>query len=247
MHSYYTLPNDKATDLLNALRDGQQPDAEAYSEKSGTGTILELDGLDELAEDLLKMLADSSPAAFEAEATATVHNALPLPAVIAGDNGFWRWLSFCPAQGAFTEVIKQRFHKQGLQSHPVNFAIGSNSTMRDGLLARLWWRGRCLHESTAADPYTWARRGDIDTWASHIIDQEFGACPNAAKALLYYQFPNEKQTKDGTMTPIKKYRELPKLMRAMHATHSFESMSFEQCLALVKDLAKELDESFAAS
>lgn len=240
MHSYYTLSIDKATDILNALRDGQQPDADANRSKAGTGTMLELDGLEQLAKDLLDLLSSNSSAAYEAEASAVVHTALELPGVVAGDNGFWRWLSFCAADGAFTAVIKQRF--DGYQADPVNFAIGAGSTMRDGHLARLWWRGHALFEAGHGDPYTWARRGDIDTWRSHIIRQEFGACPNAAKALLAYQFPQERQTKDGTMTPVEKYRKLPKLLKAMHATHSFESMSFDQCLSVVTRLAKVLED-----
>jgi hypothetical protein len=188
---------------------------------------------------LKSLLNHNKPAEFEAEGSALVHADLALPGVVAGDNGFWRWLTFCSAGGTFAEIVAQRFGGYGADE--VNFGIGSDANMRDGLLARLWWRGQALFTSDAADPYTWARRGDIDTWRSHIIRQEFGACANAAKALLKYQFPDENQTENGTMTPVEKYRRLPKLMKVMHATHSFESMDLDQCYAVVLRLAKELD------
>lgn len=240
MNSYRTLSNSCAVNALEAYRDTREPDVEASAHTVGIGHAVDLPDLDKLASELEALYQNTTSAAeYEAQASQIMNESLHLPALIAGDAGFWRWLSLAAARGAFTTIIAARFGK-GMHTEPVNFGIGSKSNIREGLLARLWWRGHALHDADAADPYCWAKRGDMDTWRSHLSRTEYGACPNAAKALLLYQFPEENQIGKGIL-PIKKLRELAKLMRVMHATYAFETMSLEQCSEVVKRLVDSLD------
>ena len=73
-----------------------------------------------------------------------------------------------------------------------------------------------------------------------MIRTEYGACRDAAIALLEFQYPEEGQTSGGRVS-IKVFRELAKMMRVMHGTHSFEVMGLEAARELVRDLAESIE------
>ena len=136
-------------------------------------------------------LGQSKGKDFEARASGIVHSELSsLDADTATSREFWLWLTFVACRGDFFDLVVWRFGDP-VTVNPVNFGITTKSSIREGLFARLWWRGNIGFDPTSDPPYTISRRGDIDIWRSHIIRQEYGRCRNVVKSLIRYQHPDE--------------------------------------------------------
>lgn len=241
-YSYPSLSIEHAKVCLQCLRENNPVNADQYVKSTGSGESFEFNDLGKLAKDLLELLGKikgrSCDAQFEAKAAPILHAHLALPPEIAGNRDFWTWFTFIAAEGDFAHVVERRFKsskKSGFLSDPVNFGIGSDSKLYEGLFARLWWRGHNFYEKAADDPYSTARRGYVDLWRSHIVRTNYGASRTMARALVEFLFPEEGQISGHDKTLV---RELPKKVCAENSVTTFELLTLEECKDVLKDLAE---------
>lgn len=233
-----TIPVDAARQALEK-RKAQEPwSGTAYVRWIGEGdkfaeaqvNVLhqKLQGLrSELA---LEPLPGSRARDFESPACTLVHSGLILAPHVAASREFWLWVTFVAAGGQLADLVDWRFGSQ--DSDFANFGVTSRSGVWEGLFARLWLRGNIGFEIGSKDPYRVARKGDIDTWRSHIIRQEYGRCRAVARALINYQFHD-----DGARNTLKvdELRELAKRLRIIDASMSYELLGED----MLKDLIAE--------
>ena len=173
---------------------------------------------------------------FESRAAPIVHERLSLDRVVGGDHGFWRWLTFVGANGDLLELVDWRFSdaNEG-HSTAVNYGLGS---IWEGMFARLWLRGEIGFEPDAKDQYSIAKRGDMDIWRSHVIRQEYGNCPNLARALVRYQYPDKKPESRTLKNP--EIRELAKRLRVRDACFAFELLDKKQLVDIIDEIVHEI-------
>jgi hypothetical protein len=195
----------------------------------------------ELAE--IRMKFGSSPlpkgkgGEFEAVACQVVHHVLELDVIMATSREFWLWLTFAAVKGKMVGVVDWRFGSQD-SIEPVNYGIGRNADLWEGLFARLWWRGNIGHAPSAPNPYEVAQKGDMDIWRSHVIRQEYGRCRNLARALIKYQYPSDDNKKKTLKT--KELRKLAKRLRIIDASVSFELLGEPDLEGLITENAERI-------
>lgn len=232
--SYPILKREKADDLFVRLSQGQKTAVIAEEQIVGDGPDV-LDGVDlqglhrELKNLWSRCKGSNKSAIFEAEGSAIVHSAMPhLPAYVATDPEFWMWLTFIPCDGKFADLVVQRF---GKAAKSVNFSLGP---LPESLYFRLWWRGSRGSDNN----YDIAKRGDIDLWRSHIIRIESPMSDMMLKAFIKTIMPEPNQVK----VPLKQtiIRALAVKVTARHASCAYETLSEDQCLALVNSLLQEV-------
>jgi hypothetical protein len=203
------------------------------------------DSVDTLADQLAALRerfgGDSLPAnkgkVFEADACVIVHQQLRLSPDCASSPEFWAWLTLLAADGVFADLVDWRFG--GYDSiKPRNYGIARPSEIFEGLFARLWFRAEIAFEPDGADPYSLARRGDIDIWRSHLFRQEFGRCYAVQRALLRYQYPDANPTKKTLSTG--EIRKLVKRLRIANATLSYELIDVEAVTEVITAIVQEL-------
>ena len=174
---------------------------------------------------------------FEAEACPIVHHRLRLSPDCASSTEFWAWLTLHAADGLFADLVDWRFG--GYQTiKPRNYGIARPAEIFEGLFARLWFRGEMAYEPKANDPYTLAKRGDIDIWRSHLFRQEFGRCYAVQRALLRYQYPDSNPTKKTLSNG--EIRKLVKRLRIANATLSYELLDVETVTEVISTIVHEL-------
>jgi hypothetical protein len=184
-----------------------------------------------------KYLPKNKGKGFEADACVIVHQRLRLSPECASSPEFWAWLTLLAADGLFAEIVDWRFG--GYDSiKPRNYGIARPSEIFEGLFARLWFRGEMAYEPKAKDPYTLAKRGDIDIWRSHLFRQEFGRCYAVQRALLRYQYPDANPTKKTMSTG--EIRKLVKRLRIANATLSYELLDVETVTEVISTIVQEL-------
>lgn len=174
---------------------------------------------------------------FEADACPILHQSLRLSPECASSPEFWAWLTLVAADGVFADLVDWRFGSYDTIK-PRNYGIARPSEIFEGLFARLWFRGEMAYEPKANDPYTLAKRGDIDIWRSHLFRQEFGRCYAVQRALLRYQYPDANPTKKTLSTS--EIRKLVKRLRIANATLSYELLDVETVTEVISTLVQEL-------
>jgi hypothetical protein len=182
-------------------------------------------------------LAKSRGKAFEAAACEVVHRTLPLGPDCASSPEFWAWLTLIASDGVFAELVDWRFGGYDAIK-PRNYGVARQSELFEGLFARLWFRGEIAFEPDATDPYTLAKRGDIDIWRSHLFRQEFGRCQSVQRALLRYQYPDANPTKKTLSNT--EIRKLVKRLRIANATLSYELLDVETVTEVISTIVEEL-------
>ena len=126
--------------------------------------------------------------AFERQAASLVHRHLGLHPIVAGDPGFWRWLTFS-GEGDLADLVDWRYPGQETgHARDQYFGFGQ---MKEGMYAYLWLCAQSVLDLTLEDPYELSRRGDVDVWQSHVVRIDFGSVPQLARAFIRFVFPDE--------------------------------------------------------
>jgi hypothetical protein len=169
---------------------------------------------------------------FDAEAAVLIHETLTnLPDIVAGDQGFWAWLSL----KFFWQVINWRMKSGDEAALPANFSCTSR---REGLIERLWFRAE-LGRVNGYDPYQFVRSvKDTDFWMSGIVRRSY-ACNRAfATAFVRYQYP----APEGRLhaTDEQGVRMLYKRLRRIYATVALDVLSESDAGSLIAELGSGL-------
>jgi hypothetical protein len=184
-----------------------------------------------------RVLPKTRGKAFEADACEVVHRTLRLGPDCASAPEFWAWLTLIASDGVFAELVDWRFGAYEAIK-PRNYGVARQSELFEGLFARLWFRGELAFEPKESDPYTLAKRGDIDIWRSHLFRQEFGRCSSVQRALLRYQYPDTNPTKKTLSNGD--IRKLAKRLRIANATLSYELLDVEAVTEVISTIVEEL-------
>jgi len=239
--SYPILSKSLAQNILAELRSDSPRTALPSTEIQGDGPyVLEDIDLGALLNEIndLWRKSNESQADFESEACVSLHKKLSnLPTLVATDSRFWHWFNFIPESSGFAEFVAVRYgvgRGAGINADDVNFGLGGPFM---GLYGRLWYRGFRQCDHNESDVYEFSRRGYIDFWDSHIIDQEFSWGDPMCRAFIKHIYPNSRQITGHNKDLI---RMLPKKIRARHATCAFETLSEEECSELLNQLSTEI-------
>ncbi|MDE0307406.1 MAG: hypothetical protein OXI87_21375 [Albidovulum sp.] len=174
---------------------------------------------------------------FEAPASAVLHENLKIPSTFAGARDFWLWLTFAAKEGGFVELIDWRFGSGTIAD--VNYGIGTMSTIREGLFARLWWRGEVGRNTDETGmPYSVARKGSVDLWRSHFIRPEIGRCRRVVEAFLRAKHPQDDS--DGVQLTVDEERELSKRLTMLNATIAFEVLDSAEIDRIIAEAVQEI-------
>lgn len=206
-----------------------------FDERSTEVLLRELEGLRGRYGD--GALPKTKGKAFEADACEVVHRNLRLAPDCASSPEFWAWLTLIAERGAFADLVDWRFGSFETIK-PRNYGVARSSEVFEGLFARLWFRGEMGYEAESNDPYTLARRGDIDIWRSHLFRQEFGRCYPVQRALLRFQYPDAQPNRRTLSNPL--LRKLVKRLRIENATLSYELLDVEAVTEVIKTIAEEI-------
>jgi len=167
--------------------------------------------------------------AFERKAASLVHRSLGLHPIVAGDAGFWRWLTFC-GEGDLAGLIDWRYPGQDTgHAQKQYFGFGQ---LKEGMYAYLWLCAQSVLDLTLEDPYELSRRGDVDVWQSHIVRIDFGSVPQLARAFIRFIFPDEKTQ----LLQREQYRQLARELTRRNASMAFELLDDTESMALVSDI-----------
>ena len=169
---------------------------------------------------------------FERRAASIVHECLNLIPRIAGDPGFWLWLTFA-ADGELAELVDWRYGKEELGSAAEHY-YGFDK-IKQGMYGYLWLRANAVYDVTLEDPYELTRRGDVDVWQSHIIRVDYGSVPTLSRAFIRFAFPSE----DEQSLSRDEYRKLAVELTRRNASMSFELLDDDAALAFVENVWDE--------
>lgn len=234
-----TLSQEVASDLLADPTKLELVDPERDIEYEGTGDRLGHKTVSSLhnrlvtaRDDAVEERPQTPDAVFEARGSSIIHEELSLDPRAASSPGFWRWLSLAAENGRFRELIEWRFGRNGEHIEEINYGMGSQAAVWEGLFARMWLRADMSFDADREDEYDLARRGDIDIWRSHIIRQDYGRSRTLVAALIEYQYPSSGKNKRTLSN--KKVRTLARLLREAHATSQFVSITEEQAEEIIR-------------
>ena len=250
--SYPGLPLDEARAIDESRRDEERVSLAvetAMIQKTGAefDESLATDCL-ERCSDLAQMVAaaGASHAEFDTQCAPIVHETLKLPARIAGDGDFWRWLTY--TQGNWgAEIVDWRYGGgrgksatavgMELKARPVYYGLG---LLKKGMFAKLWLCADRMHIKGAPVMYDGINYADVDLWDSHVIDVDYGSVAAMARAFvkvvrdlsLPRGSPNSPETPPG-------YRDLAKEIRRRQATVAFELLDDSDAREYVKAVWNE--------
>jgi hypothetical protein len=243
---YVALKSEHAMQTLEALRRAEPVDERLVLDIRGSGDDIEqvipalATTLYEIKSRFPERLRRRDPAggAFEAEACAELHRALPSDPQMLGDYEWWMWL----AVFRFRELVDWRHGGESGLAAPANFGIGNGS---ENLLYRMWLRADAGYDPAREDPYELARRGDQDFWRSHVFRQGYGRCRSLVRALIRYQFPDGSAGNPRLKTG--EIRELAKRLRRLHPNLVFEYLDEGTAYGLVEAEAERAKQALAGS
>lgn len=166
---------------------------------------------------------------FERRAASLVHQRLDLHPIIAGDAGFWRWLTFS-VDGDLADLVDWRYPSQESgHAREQYFGLGQ---MKQGMYAYLWLCAQSVFNPRAKDPYELSRRGDVDVWQSHIVRIDFGSVPQLARAFIQYVFPDD----ESQHLHREQYRKLAREITRRNASMAFELLDDLDSLELIDSI-----------
>ena len=167
--------------------------------------------------------------AFERQAASLVHRHLGLHPIVAGDAGFWRWLTFS-GEGDLVDLVDWRYPGQEAgHARGQYFGFGQ---MKEGMYAYLWLCAQSVLDLTLEDPYELSRRGDVDVWQSHVVRIDFGSVPQLARAFIRFVFPDE----ENQFLRREQYRQLAREVTRRNASMAFELLDDSESLELIRDI-----------
>lgn len=240
-----SLSLEGARDCLRRHRAGESWTAHHYVRWTGEGDrwaeFNATNALQELKSVVRKIDRDPLPASmgqdFEAPASAIMHEKLDIPSGFAGSRDFWLWVTFAAAEGAFVEIVDWRFG--GGTKTDANYGITTLSSLREGLFARLWWRGQSgLSPFEGEAPYGYAKLGSVDLWRSHFIRPEIGQCRPLVEAFLRAKHPEGDPAK-AALT-VGEERALAKRLTMLNATMSFDLLDAGEIDAMIEKSIEEI-------
>jgi hypothetical protein len=244
---YVALKSEHARETLEALRRAEPVDEQRVLAFRGSGDDIEqvvpplartLYEIKSRFPERLRHKRDPAGGAFEAEACAELHRALPFDPQVLGDYEWWTWL----AVFHFRQLVDWRHGgERGLAAF-ANFGIGNGS---ENLLYRMWLRADAGYDPARSDPYELARRGDQDFWRSHVFRQGYGRCRSLVRALILYQFPDGSAGNSSLKTS--EIRELAKRLRRLHPNVFFEYLDANAAYELVKAEAERAKQALPGS
>ena len=167
--------------------------------------------------------------AFERQAASLVHRHLGLHPIVAGDAGFWRWLTFS-GEGNLADLVDWRYPGQET-GHAREQYFGFGQT-KEGMYAYLWLCAQSVLDFTLGDPYELSRRGDVDVWQSHVVRIDFGSVPQLARAFIRFVFPDE----ETQFLRREQYRQLAREVTRRNASMAFELLDDSESLELIRDI-----------
>ena len=230
--SYPTLTRDSANRVLSVFKAEGDVEAALLEESMWT----ELGDFDavvavDLSNSLWELVGTvpNGGAKFDRLASPTVHQHLSLDTVVAGDPGFWRWLTFS-ADGRFADLINWRYGPSS-GDHARSDYFGLDQAKK-GMLNYLWLCADAVYDDGQDDPYELVHRGDVDTWQSHIVRVDFGSVRQMARAFIKYVFPNN----ESNRLTREEYRILAKEITRRNASISFELFSERDCTQFIDDI-----------
>ena len=206
-------------------------------ERYKDGPALEIESARDLANILWEIAQDLRPGAkFEKLARPVTHERLNLSPKVAGDIGFWRWLTFA-SDGNLAELVDWRYGKadEPGSANEIYFGFGQ---IKKSMYGYLWLCADAAYDSTLEDKYELVRRGeDVDLWQSHIIRIDFGSVPQLARAFVRFLFPSESEQRLSR----EEYRKLAPELSRRNASIAYELMSEDECMSFIEEVWKERD------
>ena len=125
---YPTIERGVARNMLERFQDGKPaPPDERHTKWVGDGVRLEeetiqavLDSLEECKSEFPEdRLPQNQGRIFEREATPILHSVLDIERPVAGDPGFWRWVTFFALDGSFRSIVDWRFSANPLSRRTI--------------------------------------------------------------------------------------------------------------------------------
>ena len=233
--TYPIVPIESAATLLDLHLRDELTDSEVAAVTKEVGSVtFDKDTVSSLNEGLWNIAneEESKGNKFERRACALVHETLNLHPIVAGDPGFWRWLTFSN-DGYLADLIDWRYggEEPGVAKSQY-FGLGK---IKAGMYGYLWLCADAVVDLTREDPYELSYRGDVDVWQSHIIRVDFGSVPNLASAFIEFVFPADRSN------PLKRgeWRELAKEITRRNASMSFEILDDKATLNFVQRIWDE--------
>ena len=235
--SYPTLPVEVARRAFNAYVADQEV---KLIVQEGTAQVAGAEFDEARAIDLSNFLYElahglGKPSyAFERQAASIVHQRLDIQPIVAGDAGFWRWLTFSE-DGNFAQLVDWRYPNQETgHAREQYFGFGQ---MKGGMYAYLWLCAQAVFDPTLEDPYELSRLGDVDIWQSHIIRIDFASVPQMARAFIRFVFPE----KGGQFLRREQYRQLAREVTRQNASMAFELLNDSESLEFIGDIWAQRD------
>ena len=228
--SYPGLPIDSARSIddMRRLDRSKSPDGDQFAVRKRGADFDESTAIDCLNQccELIEAIEDedATPAQFDSRCAPLIHSTLKLPARVAGDADFWRWLTF--TQGCYgAEIVDWRYGRRHGTSTatPARHVYYGLGLMKKGMFAKLWICANVMFREGDPIPYDGIEYPDVDLWDSHVIDVDYGSVPTMARAFvrvvrdlsLKRGSPNNADVPTG-------YRDLAKEIRRRNATVAFE-------------------------
>ncbi len=235
--TYPVLNKSTATEALNAYRagDGVEDIVEQATTTMDAASFDPALAID-LSNILWEVAHDTGTTGnrFERRTASLIHERLALEPIVAGDPGFWRWLTFA-AKGTLMELVDLRYGSKATnEARDVYFGLGQ---AKQGMFNYLWLCGGAVFDPTLDDPYELTYRGDVDFWQSHIVRIDFGSVPQLARALVRFVYPSESESNLSR----EEYRDLAKEITRRNPAMSFELLDDEAALELVEAIWRERD------
>ena len=188
---------------------------------------------------------------FDRRAAVLVHKVLNLSPAIAGDIGFWRWLTFRGDAESLDGVLIVD-HRYPNKNHDMGFAnkshYGVTSQKKDIYFNFLWLRANAAFDKCAANPYHLQEIGDVDVWDSHIVGVNLGSIPNFARAFLKVvdklkieRGMDDKKARARGLPPEIGYRKLASMITHKQASSALELFSEPEAIEFIEELWNSRD------
>ena len=238
--TYPSISSEDASKVFELLREDELDDSalkELVVEKEGGDVNREL--VVDLSDVLFSTVQSVGrkrgfQAEFDRIVAAEVHSRLSLSPIVAGDPGFWRWLTFSN-DGDFASLVDWRYGGgEELVARAKYFALGR---IKESMYGYLWLRADAVYDMALDDPYEFCRYGDVDIWQSHIVRVDFGSVPSMARSFIRFVHPEPGVQRLSR----EEYRALASELTRRNASILFELFDDVDSLDFVKELWKEKD------
>ena len=175
---------------------------------------------------------------FDKKACAVLHRELEIPPNLVAADGFWRWL----AVEKFGDLVEARSPKSRDSGFVLARNFGVNASVTDNRVAIMWFRADMVYDPEAEDQHHLATRpAHTDFWESGIIRHRYAWSRNLARSLVRFQYRNPESDQAFLhSTHEEGIRELYKRLRRLHTTVSFEYLSDDEIMAILKQKSEGL-------